>query len=516
MQTVLDLVWLLPIIFPMVGAVLTPLISAAFERMGAPKARDFFAALMLLLTAWSVINIYPQVSSGPISLFYIGAATGGTGFVIDMLSWFMSIIFACLGFLVAIYSIVYMERDTGLTKYYVLLQMLVGGMIGVVYAADFFTLFVFWEIMALSGYTLVAFRKNRWEPIEAGFKYLMMSAFGSTLILFSMSMIYGLTGSVNLAYISQALSTATPTPLLYILLGMIIVGFGITASIVPFHAWLPDAHPAAPSGISAMLSGVVIKTGVYGILRLGTLFFAPDIWNAGFVIAAFAILTMSVGNVMALLQTDIKRLLAFSSIANIGYILAGLSIGMIAIPSTVSPTIAAQAQTLAVAGGLFHIMNHAVMKGLLFLVAGAFLYRLHTRDLNILRGIGKKMPITAFCLVIGALGLAGVPPLSGFWSKFMIIWGQVSADQILIAALTLLNSTFSVGYYLRLIQIIVFSEPSEQASKVKEAPAPILIPIVLLTIAIVVIGIFNAPFISLAEQAAEAILNSSTYVGAIP
>ena len=511
------LVWLLPLILPLIGAVLTPLIHLLFSKLKTERATDFFASFILVLTLWSVINVYLMLTDPAITptgvktiLIFGSPATGGTGFEIDIFSWFMSVVFISIGFIVAVYSIKYMDKDDGLEKYYILLQTLVAGMVGVVYAADLFTLFVFWEIMALSGYSLVSFRKSKWEPIEAGYKYLIMSAFGSTLILFSISYLYGLTGTLNIAYLGSIISTVTPNPMLYILLGMLISGFGVTASIVPFHSWLPDAHPAAPSGISAMLSGVVIKTGVYAILRVGSVIFAPGVWNFGFVVAGFAVITMLVGNIMALFQNDFKRLLAFSSIANIGYIIAGLSIAFLGVD--------ASAQTIALTGSIFHLLNHAMAKGLLFLVSGAFLYQVHTRDLNLLKGIGRKMPITAFCMVLAVLSIAGVPPLPGFFSKFMIIWGQVATGSvagIILAALTLFNSALSIAYYLRILGITVFSEPSEKVAEVKESPVGILIPIAILAVAIFILGVWNTAILDLIQQVAYSILNPASYIGAV-
>ncbi|WEU40043.1 MAG: cation:proton antiporter [Candidatus Odinarchaeum yellowstonii] len=511
------LVWLLPIILPLIGAVLIPLVHLLFSKLKAERATDFFAAFMLAITLWSVINVYLMLTNPAITptgvktILIFGSPTiGGTGFEIDIFGWFMSVVFASMGFIVSIYSIKYMDKDNGLDKYYVLLQTLVAGMVGVVYAADLFTLFVFWEIMALSGYSLVSFRKNKWEPVEAGYKYLIMSAFGSTLVLFSISYLYGLTGTLNIAYLGSIISTATPTPLLYLLIGMLVAGFGVTASIVPFHSWLPDAHPAAPSGISAMLSGVVIKTGVYAILRIGTIIFAPSIWNFGVIVAGFAVVTMFVGNIMALLQTDFKRLLAFSSIANIGYIIAGLAIVFIGVDAT--------AQTVALTGSLFHLLNHAMAKGLLFLVSGAFLYQVHTRDLNLLKGIGRKMPVTAFCMILGVLSLMGVPPLPGFFSKFMIIWGQAAtgnAAAITLAALTLVNSALSVAYYLKIISVTVFSEPSEKVEAVKESHPGMLIPIAILAVSIFILGVWSTPIVDLLQQVAASLLNPASYIGAV-
>jgi len=248
-----------------------------------------------------------------------------------------------------------------------------------------------------------------------------------------------------------------------------------------------------------MLSGVVIKTGVYGILRILLLAFPVTVLDYGTIIAVFAVLTMTVGNIMALLQEDIKRLLAYSSIVNIGYIFAGLSIGMM-------NGVGEAAATIGVAGGLLHILNHSIMKGMLFLCAGAFIHELGTRNLDELKGIGRKMPVTAFCFFMGCLAIAGVPGLNGFVSKFMIIWGAAVGGQVVLAALTLINSAFSVVYYLRLIHIIIFAEPRKEMEHVREAPLSIVIPIVILTIQILFIGIWPKMAVEVVEKAAEAVL----------
>ncbi|MHA1471088.1 MAG: proton-conducting transporter transmembrane domain-containing protein, partial [Candidatus Asgardarchaeia archaeon] len=206
------------------------------------------------------------------------------------------------------------------------------------------------------------------------------------------------------------------------------------------------------------------------------------------------------GNIMALLQEDIKRLLAYSSIANIGYIFAGISVGMMS-------GVGEEAAILGIAGGLLHVLNHSIMKGMLFLCAGAFIHELGTRNLEELKGIGRKMPVTTFSFFIGCLAIAGVPGLSGFTSKLMIIWGAVVGGQIVLAALTLINSAFSVVYYLRLIHIILFAKPTREMEHVKEAPLLMLIPIVILTIQIFLIGIVWPKVVfDVVETAAKAVL----------
>jgi len=510
---------LLPLVLPLGGAMLVALLGKAMkEGRNTSIKLGAITSILLLLTIASVVNLfYTLMARGWLALdiWYwppgaFDVETGATLIHIDMLSIFMSVMFAFLGFFVAVYSIIYMEKDTGLWLYYSLLLTLVGGMIGVVYAGDFLTLFIFWETMSISSYALVAFRKDEAEPVEAGLKYLLLSAFGSTLILFTMSILYGLTGTLNLAQMGAELanlsSTATPATqsiILFTIAGLV-MGFGVKAAIAPLCTWLPDAHPAAPSGISAMLSGVVISNGSYAILRLCLLFYDPSTYtNYGYLLSWFALLTMIYGNLMALTQRDIKRLLAYSSIVNVGYIVFGFSVGMMPL-STTATTLGAS--IYSVAGGLFHITTHMLGKGMLFLCAGAFLHQIHTRDLELLRGIGRRMPVTMVCFAIGALSLAGVPPLAGFYSKFFVIWGAIVAGAYVAAAIMVINSAFSVAYYLRVIQILVLSEPTPQAVKANETSPVMLFSIVILTLFIVGIGLAPHFFLTVAELAARAVL----------
>jgi proton-translocating NADH-quinone oxidoreductase chain N len=383
-------------------------------------------------------------------------------------------------------------------------MLMVAGMLGVVFAGDFFTFFIFWEIMCLSSYVLVAFRKERWEPVEAGFKYLIMSASGSAMVLFAMSLLYGMAGTLNFAYVRLALSKPQLGGWALMAMVLVIVGFGIKAAVAPLHTWLPDAHPAAPSSISAMLSGVVIKAGAYALMRSLIMIFAPEAYSWQIVLAILAVITMTVGNLMALLQTDLKRLLAFSSVAQMGYVIFGISI----------------ATYYGITGSLFHIMNHAIMKSLLFLCSGAFLYAVDSRNLDELAGIGKKMRITGVMFTIGCLSIAGIPPLNGFQSELMILLsgiglGGKSAIWYVLSAIMLVNLLFSVAYYLRLIQTLTLREPSTTSVNAREAPIGMLLPMGILTVLCIVIGIYPDPFISFSSNAAKAILDAGQYVSAI-
>ncbi|MGQ9542731.1 MAG: complex I subunit 5 family protein [Candidatus Bathyarchaeia archaeon] len=491
-----------PIDLLVIFAVATPLVYMLGLRVNIRKLVDAWAVIGFSLSTICLYPLYLKVSSDKVFMHYwAGIQFRGIAlFEIDMLSIFMAGIFIFIGLLTAIYSTRYMEHDTGHSEYYALLLLMVSGMVGVAFAGDFFTLFIFWEVMCITSYVLVAFRKGQWEPIEAGFKYLVMSSAGSATMLFAMSILYGVVGSLNFAYMHKALSGSV-TPWSMIALAMVVVGFGVKAAITPFHTWLPDAHPAAPSSISAMLSGVVIKTGVYGLIRIMLLIFAPEAYHWHTALAIFAILSMTTGNIMALLQSDLKRLLAFSSIGHIGYIVFGLSV----------------ATVYGLTGSLFHIFNHALGKALLFLCSGAFLLATGTRDLNHLAGVGRRMKITGLTFIVGSLALAGIPPLNGFQSEFMIVLaglqrGATNNLWYLFSGAMIINILFSVGYYLRIVQIVALHDPSGPASKAKEAPAPMLFSMVLLAILCIAIGIYPSPVVSLANQAAQAVLNVESFV----
>ncbi len=491
-----------PLIALLVFMVATPLFRWIAHRKWYRKVLGIYSVLGLSVTAYFLYELYMEVSEKGVVLVVSQlpfSPSFGACLEIDMLSIFMALIYVMIGLFAAFYSIRYMEYDTGLTVYYTLLLGMVAGMMGVVFAGDFFTLFVFWELMSLTSYALVAFRKERWAPIEAGFKYLIMSAAGGATILLAMSFLYGMTGTLNFASLAVGLMAAASNEWLYVILVLIVVGFGVKAAIVPFHTWLPDAHPEAPAPISALLSAALVQTGAYALIRVLLLFFGSmqAVWQMTLVV--FAVLTMFVGNLMALLQDDIKRLLAFSTIAQMGYILFGFSI----------------ATQQGLTASLFHIMNHAIMKSLLFLCAGAFVYKVGTRNLSKLEGIRRTMPVTSVLLAIGAVAIAAIPPLNGFWSEWMIVLAGIEAGMLAFSALMIVNILLSVAYYLRLIFVIVLKEPTPVSKEATEAPVSMLIPIIILAALCIIIGIYPGPFITWAEGAAKAALNLLEYINSV-
>jgi proton-translocating NADH-quinone oxidoreductase chain N len=438
------------------------------------------------------IVVYPSLPSSVIPNTVI--------FVIDAFSLFMTLIYLSIGLVIVLYSLTYFPEESPRPGYYALLLGLTVGMIGVVLSGSLFTLFIFWEIMSLCSYILVAFHTTRWEPIEAGYKYLIMSGTGGVTTLFGMTWLYGLTGTLNIATLFTAFQTAPSDPWLLLPLALILCGFGLQAGMFPFHFWLPDAHSAAPTPVSALLSGVMVMTGVYALIRVLHLVFPPLISAWTTTLAIFAIVTMFVGNVMALLQTDVKRLLAYSTVANVGYILLGVALNNLE----------------GLTGSLFQILNHAIVKSLLFFCAGTFDNCIGTRNLHQLGGVGRRMPVTTSLFLLGVLALAGLPPLNLFWSEWAILAAGITAERFEFSLLMILNMTLSAAYCLRILQHILRGDASTLITpNIREPPRRTLVPIMLLAGTLVLIGLFPGPFYIFAEEAAHAALNLQAYVHAI-
>jgi len=493
---------ILAIVVPLFAAFLTPVVSIVAKRFGVERARDWFvmgaAILMLLIVA----SMAPAVWRGEVLVYKLGgwSPPWGITLAVDGLNLLVALIIASVVSLIAIYSVVYMERDSGLEKYYTLLMLVTAGCMGVTLTGDVFNLFVFFEIMSISSYALVAFRRN-WDSVEAGIKYMIIGSLGTSFILLSITLMYGLVGSLNIADLAgkiDAIKATQPLPMIVpLMLTLFVVGFGIKIAMVPLHAWLPDAYQAAPSAVSALLSGATTTVGVYAMLRVSYMLFGALAIGTMFII--LGLVTMIVGGLMALVQHDLKRLLAYSSVSQMGYILLGVGFGT----------------ALGIQGGLFHLLNNAIYKVLLFMCAGAIAYRVGTSNLDELGGLGKNMPITATLFVVGALAISGVPPFNGFASKWTIYVAGVEAGQPICTAIAVIMSALTLAYFLKAINLMFLGQRPEHLRDVKEAPPLMLFPMLVLAVFCVVLGILPSLGMDLVRPAQGAVMNQLGYIGSV-
>jgi proton-translocating NADH-quinone oxidoreductase chain N len=389
-----------------------------------------------------------------------------------------------LGLLVAIYSGRYLALDRRYETYYPLLLLLVAGMVGMLFAADLFNLYMFCELMSVAAYVLVAFRRRTRTAIEAGFKYLVMGSVGTVTMLLGISFVYRETGQLLLSNMRGA-----PGPWVRAGAACFLVGLGIKSAIVPLHTWLPDAHGRAPASISAMLSGVVVQSAFYTLLKV-CLGLGIPARSMGTLLIVFSLFNMTLGNGLALVQTHTKRLLAYSTIAQMGYMMLSIGIGLrYDIPA-------------AIQAGFFLLITQAAMKGLAFLCKGVCHFYHDATTIDQLRGTAARLPLVAVAFSVALAGLAGVPPLAGFASKWFILIGAMRSSDALgyvgLAAF-LLNSLLALGYYLPLIGTL-FARKAAEVSESSEAPVRIspwmALPMVTLGALVLAMGLYPGPWLN--------------------
>ena len=424
----------------------------------------------------------------------------------DGISLLLAFMALSLGTLVQLFSGPYMSEEVGEEKFYAMLLGMMGLMIGLGCAGDLFNLWVWFEAMAVSSYLLVAFYREQSASLEAGIKYLVQSAVGSVFILMGIAVVLANTGTLDLQTLrlngSLWAAGSQHMPALAAA-ALFIVGFGVKAALVPLHTWLPDAHSQAPSGISAMLSGVVIEVGLIAMLRALGAVMHPESWRLLFLV--FGAVNMLYGNLMALRQTVVKRMLAYSSLSHMGYILTGLGVALY-----VGGDVGAQ-------GAMFHLVTHMLMKGLAFLSAGALIYSLFLQNeshlpllITDLAGTAKKYPIAALSLSIALLGLGGLPPFAGFMSKWQIFVGGFDTGNPWIMALMIfmaLNSVLSLAYYAPLVNQMYRENPSQSVLAGKKMPWQMITVMIVLALSIVVLGIVPGLMDWLTVPAASVFLN---------
>jgi proton-translocating NADH-quinone oxidoreductase chain N len=485
------LIWL-PLLF-------APLVYLAGRLLSAQVARWTTLAGLLAMW-WPFVLVWQRLES---QIFTLGQVT----LRLDGVSLLVTAVVLTLATLITLYSDATLDGMSGTEKYYAMLLAMSGSMIGLSCATDLFNLWLWFEATAVTSYLLVAFYRDQAASLEAGVKYLVQSMTGSVLVLFGVALVLAQTGTLALSAIREQ---ATTSPLLLAASALFVIGFGVKIAIVPLHTWLPDAHAQAPSGISALLSGIVIEIGFIALLRtIATLIGATSSW--GILLLGLGALNMLVGNLLALPQTQVKRLLAFSSISHIGYMLTGVGIAVYS------------GEMLGVQAGFFHLLTHGLMKGLAFLAAGALLYGLHTAvhdhtplTIDELSGTAWRYPLVAVSFTLALFSLGGIPPLAGFMSKWQILLaGMATGQAVIIAfvAFAALNSLLSLAYYVPLVQVIFrrdvsLAVPGGRPTRTF-APLPFSmnLPIFLLTVAIVVIGLWPSLILGLTQGAGQALFS---------
>ncbi|HEY9246674.1 MAG TPA: NADH-quinone oxidoreductase subunit N [Candidatus Methanoperedens sp.] len=429
-------------------------------------------------------------------VFFYGALS------VDPLSQFFKMIFVIVSLLAVIASIKYFENNRNQDEYYSLILLATVGMMVVSSANDLITLFVGFELASMSTYVLAGFEKKNAASLEAGLKYFIIGSLSSGLMLFGMSLVYGVTGSTNVPAILEFYKNNPATSLDIVAMIFLVAGFGFKMALVPFHMWAPDTYEGSPSVVSSLLAAGSKKMGfvaAFRIIVLALVAVRTDIWIT---FALLAIITMTYGNVVAISQRSIKRMLAYSSIAQAGYIALAFVV----------------TTQMSIAGGILLALGHALMKGGAFIAVAVVGYMVlsdnknakNTDDLENFAGLGKRAPITAFALFVFFLALAGIPPSAGFIGKFVLFYSitieavsQASNWLLLIVIIAILNSALSIYYYARVIKYMYVLPPAGE--KIKE-PAPYVIAIILAVIGTIGVGLYPEPFIEMAMNAAKIVV----------
>jgi formate hydrogenlyase subunit 3/multisubunit Na+/H+ antiporter MnhD subunit len=457
--------------------VIIPLISAPLAWILAGRLREWFSVAATLCVFVLSASLFPTIIKAPAhyDLFNITDNIAIT-VNLDLLSMVIITLISFSGFLATLYSRGYMRQSRKLNKYYFFLLLFIGSMNGTVLAGDLFSMFFLWELMTLAAFFLVMF-DDTIESIKAGIKYLVMSELGALCMLAAIIFINFQQGTVDMAVLASRGMTVNSTSA-HILLLLFLLGTGVKAGIIPIHTWLPDAHPAAPSPVSALLSGVMIKVGVYMMIRIFYYIFSPVVsWQ--FILCALGSASIIIGVMMAIKQVDAKRLLAYHSVSQIGYIVLGIGTGV----------------GVGIAGGLFHLLNHALFKGLLFLSIGAVIHRTKSRNLSDYGGLARTMPLTFITCSIAALSISGIPPFNGFVSKWMIYQGIIQRFTIdgspftivwLVAAMV--GSALTLASFVKLIYATFLSTP-ETPRQVTEVSASMWVPMVIMAGLCIIFGV---------------------------
>jgi len=491
---------LLVFLLPTLGV---PLAYVAGRK--SSKAAAILVALIALANIGLVLTTVPTILNSADhryieSYYWIPMLQSEFTLFVDGISASMAIITSVLILVASLFSINYMEGKKNLAVYYALLSLLSIGLVGVFITSNLLLFYFCWELMLVPAYFIIGGWGYR-EPYRAAFKFFVFTHAGAVFVLLGIGAIYMVTGVTDM-FQAQAALMGVPDIARWILLAFT-AGFAVKMAVVPVHMWLPDAHSEAPSSMSALLSGVIISAGAYAILRLSlaTVFsaVAGTTFGIDFLhgLTVFGVISAFFGSFIALVETDIKRIIAYSSIAHMGYVMFGLSL----FPSA-SPIGGAVVITAAITGTILHLISHAVSKGLFFLSAGSVMHQTEERDIREMGGLAGKMSFTAVSSTIAALSIAGAPPFACFISEFLIFVGAfevISVDgfYLLPTVFMLVATVFSLAYSLRYISRVFLGQAKNKEKKIVDVPNWMKLAMAILVIFVIVLGIWPTFFVDL-------------------
>lgn len=489
--------------------VLIPLLAAPFCVVIRHRLTvTAFAILVSWATFLTSCLLMSQVWSQGEIRYELGgwSAPWGIEYRVDMLSAFILLFVSGIGAVVATYSPRSVAAEIDEERQYLFYTqylLCLAGLLGIAVTGDLFNLFVFLEISSLSSYALISLGRSR-RALMAALHYLIMGTIGATFILIGIGLMYMMTGTLNMTDMAPRLRMdvevhgdtllVNETRTVLVAFAFLSVGISLKMALFPLHEWLPNAYTYAPSVVTAFLAATATKVSVYILLR-----FVYTIYGSNFALESLpfdsglmilSLLGIFVASSIAIFQTNIKRMLAYSSVAQIGYIVLGISFASLS----------------GLTGGIVHLFNHALIKGGMFMAMGCLALRLGSLEIEDLRGIGRRMPLTTFSWVLGGLGLIGVPVTAGFVSKWFFISAALELGWWPVAALILMSSLLALVYVWRVVEVAYFDSPPEGAAEIAEAPFSMLIPTYVVVFASLVFGIWTSLSVGAAQQAAKMLL----------
>ena len=510
---------ILIVALPLVAAFVIPLIS--ISRAG-DRGRNIFSLIIFGLIVFLVAILAKNVHTVGIRVYTFGATAPELAlphgymvpvriiFEVDGMSIFMGLIVTTVALAALIYSLHFMKGQTGQARLYALMFLLYAAMMGLAFTGDMFNLFVFLEIASIAGAGLAAYRTNMADAVEGGFKYIVISAISALLVLFAIGILYAQYNVLNIAALAYYMQY---TPLDMLALGLLGGAFVMKLAGVPLHMWAPDTYTVAPAGTTPMILAASYMS-MYALYRVTFTMYGGLINTTaiGWIVIIVGVLSMFIGVMMAVHQTDIKRMMAYHAISQGGYMLLGVGVGLAVLTD---PVALANYGRDAMNGGIFHIINHVFYKSLLFMTAEAIFFRIGTRDTNKMGGLAHNMKWTAVFYIIGALAISGIPPFNGFASKLLIYQTVLKFNPIL-SVIAMFVSLVTLASFAKVFYS-AFTGPEMPAYKeVKEVPKSMIIGMSILAACVILFGLFPGLVVdTIVAPATDALIDQASYINAV-